>query len=196
MSVFSGEISVNTPEKNVNAHPARNKCAFIVQVSIKSQNERKSKRELQWAEKSTKIILCYIIVVIQKNIRYIHIYIYMLLSIYILERPFLAKLFTGTPVKKLQSMHPRMAIQMSSELVDQFHTYTFGHIRYVWNIIEYGWQVNISLNMNWISLTMVDQKNINMNKHMNVNWIWLRIDWTILTIMKQSGILSNESQHF
>ena len=85
---------------------------FIVQVSIKSQNERKSKRELQWAEKSTKIILCYIIVVI-KNIRYIHIY--MLLSIYILERPFLAKLFTGTPVKKLQSMHPRMAIQMSSQ---------------------------------------------------------------------------------
>ena len=39
----------------------------------------------------------------------------MLLSIYILERPFLAKLFKGTPVKKLQSMHPRMAIQMSSQ---------------------------------------------------------------------------------
>jgi hypothetical protein len=39
MSVFSQEISVNTREKNVNARPSRNKCAFS-----SSSGHKKSER--------------------------------------------------------------------------------------------------------------------------------------------------------
>ena len=44
---------------------------FLVQVSIKSQNKRKSKRKLLWAEKSAKWRSRYIYIY-----AYIHIYIY------------------------------------------------------------------------------------------------------------------------
>ena len=46
MNVFSREISVNTQEKSVNTRPSRHKCMVsIVQVSVKCQNESKSKQK-------------------------------------------------------------------------------------------------------------------------------------------------------
>ena len=51
MSKFSREISVNTGEKNVNTRLSKHKCAFFVQMSTKSQSERKSKQKLLSAEK-------------------------------------------------------------------------------------------------------------------------------------------------
>ena len=47
MSVFSREISV----KNVNTRPSRHKCAFFVQVNIKIQNERKSRKNTALSRK-------------------------------------------------------------------------------------------------------------------------------------------------
>jgi hypothetical protein len=55
VNVFSREISVNTQQTSINARLSRNKCVFsIVHMSIKSQNERKSRRKLLLAEKSAK----------------------------------------------------------------------------------------------------------------------------------------------
>ena len=72
ISVFSWEISVNTRENNTIPVRQETNARFLVQVSIKSQNERKSKRKLLWAEKSAA-----------KWRSRIYIYIYTYLNIYI-----------------------------------------------------------------------------------------------------------------
>jgi uncharacterized membrane protein len=47
-----GKKKVTIREKSVNTRPSRHECTFVVQVNIKSQKERKSKKNCYEQKKS------------------------------------------------------------------------------------------------------------------------------------------------
>ena len=61
----SWKKKVTIREKNVNTRPSRHECTFVVQVNIKSQKERKSKKNCYEQKKSAN-----------RRSRYIMVYIY------------------------------------------------------------------------------------------------------------------------
>ena len=72
-----GKKKVTIREKSVNTRPSRHECTFVVQVNIKSQKERKSKKNCYEQKKSanrrSRYIMVYIYIYYVDHLLYIYI---------------------------------------------------------------------------------------------------------------------------